>query len=217
MIVAESGPYLLFKNPVSRNGPHLDGTVLYATDLGARNFDTVRAYPDRTPYLQVASAAAEELIPKEDPVRPRVELHPIEMLTGSRLRLEVRYRPIDGAPVVVPFFDIRGRISQGSTIETGPDGEISVAFDFGPAGTTDAVALPEGDSALRLGFGAGTSRSTAIADPRVRWEVPVEVREGKVTGMVPAQLTALLQVGPDKKWYPRPDYPGASLDVTTTG
>ncbi len=219
VIVAESGPYLLFKNPVSRNAPSLDGMILYATDLGAENFETIRAHPDRTPYLQVASAAAEELIPKEDPITPTVDLLPVDLATGSIIRLEPSYTPAAGAPVIVPFFDVAGRISQGSPddVHLADDGTASGVFEFGPRRVGPGVmALPEGDSVLRIGFGAGVSRADAERSPRVRWEIPVEVRNGHVTAMLPAQETVLFAVGPDRKWYPRPGYPGTDLRVSVT-
>ncbi len=219
VIVAESGPYLLFKNPVSQNAPSLDGKILYATDLGADNFETIRAHPDRTPYLQMASAAAEELIPKEDPITPTVELFPIDLARGSVIRLEPSYVPSADAPVVVPFFDVAGRISAGSAddVHLGDDGVASGEFEFGPRDVRPGVmALPEGDSMLRIGFGAGRSRAEAQRSPRVRWEIPVEVRNGQVTVMLPAQETVLFAVGPDHKWYPRPGYPGTDLRVSVT-
>ena len=66
VIVASSGPYLLFANPLSSNQPTYDDRILYALDRGAANLDTIRRHPDRIPYLQVASAASRRARPTRD-------------------------------------------------------------------------------------------------------------------------------------------------------
>lgn len=209
VFVAESGPYAMFKNPQGRNGPLLDDDVLYALDLGPRNLDTIAAHPGRTPYLQVASAAAEELGPREEPFEYEVELVPVSVARGTRLVAEATFLPLDGAPVVVPFIDIGGNVRWGDPGDAEPvgDGSFRSRWSVDPAITG---SLPEG-AIVRLGFGAGSSVSEAQTDPRIRWEIPVEVDDGQVVAMLPAQQFQRFAVGPDRKWYPRRPYQGVGF------
>ena len=62
-----------------------------------------------------------------------------------------------------------------------------------------------------MGFGTGTDAASAIARPRIRWEVPVEVDGDSVTAILPAQQMVAYRFGPELRWYPRPFYPGASV------
>ncbi len=212
VITASSGPYVMFENPFARNGPELDDEILYAVDLGTENFDTIAAHPDRTPYLQVASAHPDELAPKEDPVPLSVHIEPIEVVTASRISLSGTFRPIDGAPVVRPYVYVGGRVrwARSTAATAHDDGTWTMSWTFGPDD------LPPGRSLLRVGFGAGADASGARAAPIIRWEIPVDVRAGQVTALVPAQQFVRFPVGDEFRWYPRPDYP-ASFDVSGSG
>ena len=213
VIVASAGEYLLFSNPVSRNGPELDDDLLYALDLGPQNFDTLAAHPDRTPYLQVASAHPDELAPRESPITPTVEVLPIEVVDAPTLTVRTTFTPLDGAPVVVPFVEIGGEITWGSAsdLTVDADGAVHVArlidgSDVAPEGTT-----------VRFGFGAGSDAAAARSTPRIRWEVTARRAGSGVQALVPAQQFVRFPVGKDWRWYPRPGYPGAAVEVSAGG
>lgn len=212
VIVAESGPYLSFKNPVSRNHPDLDDPVLYAVDLGPKNFETIAAHPDRTPYLQISNLGVEELGPKEDRPTPAVEVAPIDLVTGRHLVVEASYRPDDGAPVVLPFVEIQGDVTWGrlADVRAGGDGTSSSTFRLG----ADGVPLPSGPATVRVGFGAGPSVDDARSSPRVRWEVSMRSDPSGLTALLPLQQFLRYPVGDELRWYPRPGHPGAAAAAT---
>ena len=215
VIVADSGDYLFFQNPESRNGPTLDDEVLYAVDLGAGNFATLAAHPERTPYLQVADLDSEEMGPRESPVVPTVEVVPIEMRTGTTLSVRATYRPLDGAPVVVPYVEVAGRRTWGraSDVSLAEDGGAIASFTFGAGG----VDVPDEATVLRFGFGAGADAVEATTSPRIRWAAAVDGSGGGLTALLPFQQEVRFPVGRDFKWYPRPAYPGASANVDVGG
>jgi hypothetical protein len=208
VIVAESGPYLSFKNPVSRNRPELDDAVLYAVDLGPKNFETIEAHPGRSPYLQVSNLGVEELGPKEDRPTPAVEVVPLELVSGTALFVEAAYRPADGAPVVLPFVEVQGEVTWGrlSDVRVGGDGGSSTTFHLG----ADGVPLPSGPATVRVGFGAGQSVEEARSEPRVRWEVSVRSDRSGLTALLPLQQFFRYPVGDQRRWFPRPGHPGAA-------
>lgn len=216
VIVASSGPYLLFTNPAGRNEPTLDDEILYALDRGTENFDTIRAHPQRTPYLQIAAAHPEELGPREEPIAADARLVPLEVFEGSALELTARYRPMDGAAVVRPFVQVDGIVEWGSLsdVDAGPDGSSRATFRFGTDGI-DGTEVPEGRSLVRFGFGAGDDMGGAGDAPRIRWEVPVERDGDTLTALLPAAQQVRFPVGPDFRWYPRPDYPGATVRASS--
>lgn len=215
VIVASSGNYLLFQNPYSSNEADLDDEVLYAVDLGPGNLDTIAAHAGHRPYLQVASAAAEELGPRETPIRPTVDLVPIEVATGDTVTIEATFTPLDDAPVVVPFVETVTGTAWGEAAEvtTGPDERSSMVFHLGRGG----LALAEGRSVVRVGFGTGDSADEARRNPRIRWELSAEVTGEEITAMLPVQQFVRFAVGRDRKWYPRPNYPGAGVSVSVDG
>ena len=212
VIVAESGPYLSFKNPISRNRPDLDDPVLYAVDLGPKNFATIAAHPDRTPYLQISNLGVEELGPKEDRRTPAVDVVPLELVSGTALSIEAAYRPDDGAPVVLPFVEVQGEVTWGrlSDVGAGGDGSSSTTFHLG----TDGVPLPAGPATVRVGFGAGPSVDEARSDPRVRWEVSVRSDRAGLTALLPLQQFFRYPIGEERRWFPRPGQPGAAAVAT---
>ena len=210
VIMATSGPYVLFENPFSRNGPELDDDILYAVDLGTENFDTIAAHPKRTPYLQVASAHPDELAPKEDPAALSVHMEPLTVLTAPRLVLSGTFHPLDAAPVVRPYVFVGGRVRWGAPLRSvaAHDGTWTTSWSF------SVDDLPPGRSLLRVGFGAGASPAAAQRAPIIRWEVPVDVGRDRITALVPAQQFVRFPVGDEFRWYPRPDYPEASIEVS---
>ena len=208
VIVAESGPYLLFKNPESRNGPDLDDPVLYAVDLGPKNFDTIAAHSERTPYLQISNLGVEELGPKEDRTTPAVDVVPLEVVSGTALSVEAAFRPADSAPVVLPFVEIQGEVTWGrlSDVRAGGDGSSSTTFRLGAGGRP----LPDGPATVRVGFGAGASVEEARSDPRVRWDLSVRSDRSGLTALLPLQQFFRYPAGDERRWFPRPGEPGAA-------
>ena len=215
VIVADSGDYLFFQNPESRNSPELDDEVLYAVDLDEGNFDTLATHARRVPYLQVADLDSEEMGPRESPVTPTVRLVPIEVESGSSLSVDAAFRPLDGAPVVVPFVEVGGRREWGraSDVVARDAGVVAHRFTLGEGG----VALPDGASTVRFGFGAGADADEARSSPRIRWEVAVDAGGGRLDVLLPLQQEVRFPVGTDFKWYPRPAYPDASATASVTG
>lgn len=212
VIVAESGPYVMFKNPAGRNGPELDDEIVYAVDLGPRNLETIRAHPERTPYLQVATADADELGPRETPVEFDVSLLPIEVQRGDVLRIDATFRPLDGAPVVLPFTELGGDLRWGAPadVRANEDGSFTFSTMLG------ADDVPATATTFKVGFGAGDTRADAESDPRARWEMTVAPEDGQLVTVLPAQQFRRFAVGPDFYWYPRPDYPGVSFQASMT-
>lgn len=210
VIVAESGPYVMFKNPHGRNDPDLDQDIVYAADLGPGNLRTIAAHPGRTPYLQVASADADELGPRESPVEFGVSLVPIDLQRGRALELEATFTPPDGAPVVLPFLSVDGAVTWHDPADAvaGPDG----SYTFTTTVDAGSSIAPTG-STVRIGFGAGDTVADAVADPRIRWELSVRAGDGTLVAVLPAQQFRRFAVGPDFYWYPRPAEPGVSLRV----
>lgn len=208
VIVADSSDYLFFFNPQGRNGPELDDDILYAVDLGPGNFETIAAHPDRTPYLQISNLDSEELGPRESPLSPRIVLAPVEVRSGRSLTVEVRYRPLDGAPVAVPFVEVAGRTEWGqvSDATVGDDGTATARFTFGAGG----IDVPERPVTVRVGFGAGQDVAEATTSPRIRWELSVDGSDGGLDALLPMEQEVRFPVGDEFTWYPRWDYPGAS-------
>lgn len=89
VFVADTGPYLLYTNPFSANAPTLDGQILYAVDDGPSMLDLIAAHPDRRPFRQDAAVATADLGPREHPIRPQVELTPIEVRRGPTLAVQI--------------------------------------------------------------------------------------------------------------------------------
>ncbi len=208
VIVAESGPYVMFKNPIGRNDPGLEQDILYAADLGPDNLRTIEANPDRAAYLQVATADADELGPRETPVDFDVSLAPIEVLRGRSLDIEVVFTPPDGSPVVVPFLAIDGDTQWMAPVDAvaGPAGSYTFTT------TIDADdAIRRRGSTVRVGFGAGDTVADALADPRIRWDVTVGGQGDELVALLPAQQFRRFAVGRDFYWYPRPPEPGVSF------
>ncbi|MGQ0830309.1 MAG: hypothetical protein ACT4OV_01390 [Microthrixaceae bacterium] len=93
VFVADTAPYLLYLNPFSSNGPRLDDRVLYAADNGAEMLDLIAEQPDRTPYVQQADIGAQDVGPRERPVRPEVRVVRATVVRGAALTLTVTVGP----------------------------------------------------------------------------------------------------------------------------
>lgn len=210
VIVADSGPYLMFANPAGRNGPDLDDDILYAVDLGPGNLATIAAHPDRTVYFQVATADADELGPRETPVEFAVSLQPVSIERGSSLALEATFEPSEDDQVVLPFVELGGVITWGTPadLSSTPDG----AFVF--TTMVEPEDLPADATTLRVGFGSGASAEDARQDPRVRWEMTVAAEGDELIALAPARYERRFAVGPDFYWYPRPAEAGYSFQAS---
>lgn len=136
VFVADTGRYVLFANPFSRNRPDLDGEVLYASAGSPSMLDLIDERPERVPYLQAASLSAAELGPREDPNDLEVRLTPIEVRRADVLELTVRLE----AP--------RGTESATIVVDTGVD-SLRTIVAVGTASTSLRVVLG-GDGAGAL-------------------------------------------------------------------
>ncbi len=158
VIVRDSGPYLLHFNPFSQNGPDLDGRVLYAVDRGAKSFDLLDRYPNRTPYLQRSSNPKfDDALHHSDAQPPKITLVPIKVLSGGAITLKVQVRNPTNAPAVVVMLEVGNRVDQKTLAPSGSgDGVYQTEWTLVPGG----VAAP-GDSRVPVA-GEGSVLVTAM-------------------------------------------------------
>lgn len=210
VIVADSGPYLMFANPEARNGPGLDDDILYAVDLGPGNLSTIAAHPERNVYLQMATADVDELGPRETPVEFGVSLQPMSIERGPSLTVSATFDPSESTAVVLPYVEIGGVVTWGTQADlaSAADGSLGFTVEIEPHD------LPAVATSLRIGFGSGASAGEAREDPRVRWEITVAAQQDEVIALAPARYERRFAVGPDFYWYPRPAEAGYSFHAS---
>ncbi len=105
VFVSDTERYLLFSNPFSANDPDLDGDIIYASAGTPSMLDLLAEHPDRAPYLQVASVAAPELGPREDPRPLAVELRPVVVRRADTIELSVWLQPPPGTTAAAVVVD----------------------------------------------------------------------------------------------------------------
>ncbi|MEO7428992.1 MAG: hypothetical protein ABIY48_06375, partial [Acidimicrobiales bacterium] len=93
VFVADTAPYLLYLNPFSSNEGELDDRILYAADNGPAMLDLIAHSPDRRPFVQQASVAAQDIGPRENPQHVEVHLTPVKVRRGPTITLAVRAAP----------------------------------------------------------------------------------------------------------------------------
>lgn len=201
VFVADSAPYLLFANPFSSNGPHLDDRVLYAADGTPAMLDLIAEMPGRTPYLQQATIAAQDLGPREDPYDLDVLLTPVEVRRGPRLSLSWSIAP----PPDVEFTHVT--ISTGAATHTYThtqppnlrcDGAVRAQNQRKFEGV-DGCALPlmapgavgpglhlldRGTLTVTVGF--GRTATDAARTPAVRQSLVYRVVDGQLEVLLPS-------------------------------
>ena len=157
VFVADTGTYLLYANPFSSNAPDLDGAILYAAAGSPAMLDLIARQRERTPYLQEGSVSAHQFGPREDPYDLDVSVHPIDVVAGMDLELQIELT----APTGTESVDVRVatgvdsiarevHVTSGSApivvalggdgLEVGERGTVIVQADFrDAAGSTTSV------------------------------------------------------------------------------
>ena len=110
------GPYLLYSNPFSSNGPDLDGDVALRRRPAAPASSTSSpSEPERTPYLQEGSVALARARAAGGPLRPRRDHDPHRGRPGEAVRAATSScRPRPGADVVEVLVDTVADSTQAS-------------------------------------------------------------------------------------------------------
>lgn len=204
VIVADTSPYLLFVNPFGANPPDLDGDILFAADNGPAVLDLLAEQPDRTPYVQLASVAAPELGPREDPLELDVELVPAEVVRGRTVEL-------------VATSTLQGRFTLLQVEGVGVDARAEPASAGVPTTfTLDPAALPARGE-LTLTVGVGVDRADAAAHPMLRHEIAYRVVDGRIEVLTPTLLARYEQIEQSLQWRHARDAVGLSLSVRGDG
>jgi 4-amino-4-deoxy-L-arabinose transferase-like glycosyltransferase len=187
VFVEHSGPYLLFTNPFVANDPEMDGRTLYAVDRGAANLDLIRAMPDRTPYVQRLSEAADYLLPRRHPREWDVSYDRIRILRGGGVELRVRVRNTVGRPIVVAGVSA-GHRSFWRTLDTESSlGDIYEAtFTVGPGSDAD-LRLPEGSDTVAVSAGFGFNEGLAWKAPLYQVRYDYRLADGELEVAAPGE------------------------------
>ena len=98
--------------------------------------DLIAEQPDRTPFMQVATAAQEDLGPKEDPEDFDVVLLPVEVRRGPLLELAVTAEDPERHAVTTIELEAAGRSIRRSV----PDGTPLPPITIGPPGSAGRPA-----------------------------------------------------------------------------
>ena len=185
VFVEDSGPYLLFTNPFVANDPEMDGRTLYAVDRGPANLDLIRAMPDRTPYSQRLSRAADYLLPRRHPKEWDVSYERIRILRGDAVELRVRVRNTVGRPVVVAGVTV-GDVQFRRTLDSGSElgDTYETTFTFGTGGGND-VRLPEGSDVVAVNAGVGFTEALAWKAPLYQIRFDYRLADGELEVAAP--------------------------------
>jgi hypothetical protein len=188
VFVADTQRYLLYLNPFSANSPELDEGVLFAVDKGGANLAVIDAYPDRVPYLQQATLTAGEMLPKQRPATPEVDLIPLRVERGARLRVELGLTRSTSARTVVAC--VAGTRDDGCERLARGEG-ATTEWVFAPVGdrsAPDALAVGNGFGTITIAVGAGRSAASAAAEFTMRVKIPYRARPDGLTVLLPARL-----------------------------
>jgi hypothetical protein len=212
------GPFLLYLNPFSSNGPKLDDRILYAVDNGAADLDLIAAHPDRTPYLQMISVPPDYLLPNGNPRTPKIWLNRMQVVHASVLTLRARItNPRHRRTIVVSLK--MGDHTEFRTITTaGTNGGVyDTEFRLAVPGTApgaDTAALVGRLGTLQIGVGYGSTPSVARRNQIVREFFPYRVTGTSFEVLLPSRTNrAKLQSETgSRKWFPETTV--RELDVT---
>lgn len=207
VFVADTAPYLLFLNPFSSNGPHLDDRILYASDRDPAMLDLIAEQPDRVPYLQLGSVSAAEIGPREDPYDLEVELLPVTVERGPSLSLAVEAAPRSDQDVLVVIVEGDGfRQEHDAPAATG----ASVVVDL-----SVADLAPRGHLSVTLGY--GDDADAARRAPALRHELEYRVVDGEIEMLLPSAAYRNTLVGGELQWRRTPSLPELTVAVSATG
>jgi hypothetical protein len=187
VFVEHSGPYLLFTNPFVANDPEMDGNTLYAVDRGPANLDLIRAMPDRTPYVQRLSEAADYLLPRRHPKKWAVTYDRLGVLQGDTLELRVRVRNTEGRPVVVAGVSVGDRSSWRTLATDSSLGDTyETTFVVGTGDDAD-VQLPEGSDTVEVNAGFSFNEGLAWKAPLYQVRYDYRLADGELEVAVPGE------------------------------
>jgi hypothetical protein len=196
VFVADTAPYLLYLNPFSSNGPELDDRILYAADTDAAMLDLIAELPDRTPYLQQATIAAQELGPREDPYDVAVSLTPIEVARGTALDVRVEVAATDASHVAIT---VEGGATPRTDRLRGGAGQTVTLHLTSTAAGGDTIALA-GAGALVVTAGYGETAAEAASEPAVRQLIYFRVVDGEIEVLLPTAAQRLEVVDDVPQW-----------------
>ncbi len=181
VFVADAGDYLLHLNPFSRNGPDLDGRLLYAVSRDAENIGLIESRPYYTPYLEVTTDPRwDNPIQYNDASPPQVSLVPLTVLHGRTADLNVTITNPRDVPVVVAYLEIDGRVVEtrvlGTDARRGDQFETRWRLAVPSAATEPGVVPVSSDSGnVRVGSAAGPSETRALAGTIIQQRLPYRV------------------------------------------
>jgi 4-amino-4-deoxy-L-arabinose transferase-like glycosyltransferase len=207
VFVWRSGPYLLFLNPFSENGPDLDDRVLFAADEGAFNLDMIARYPDRVAYLEKTSVTPEKSSPNDHPETPVISLVKLHVLRGHTVTFHTQITNTTGDPVVVAEFRVGGHLERRTLATDSTKGSVYETDWVVPV----ASASPVGDITVRAGFGASAE---AAATASLRQVFGSRVSDGRLEVLLPSRKSHTGVVLGKVKWIEVDRLPG--LRVTAT-
>jgi 4-amino-4-deoxy-L-arabinose transferase-like glycosyltransferase len=187
VFVEDSGPYLLFTNPFVANDPDMDGRTLYAVDRGPANLDLIRDMPDRTPYSQRLSEAADYLLPRRHPREFDVSYERIRILRGNSVELRVRVRNTVGRPIVVAGVSV-GHASAWRTLDTGSalGDTYEATFTVGTGNGSD-LQLPDGSDTIAVSAGFGDNEGMAWKTPLHQVRYDYRLADGELEVAAPGE------------------------------
>jgi hypothetical protein len=191
VVVADTAPYLLYLNPFSSNGTDLDGRILYAADAGPSVLDLIAEQPDRRPYLQQGTVAAQDVGPREHPAHVEVGLTPIAVRRGHALSLTVTVTPRANANPEHLDITTGGASTSVRVPSDRSAGAGTTVVTVVPPGSTGGLALVErGTIAITLG---GT-----VARERI--DLAYRVVDGNIEVLLPASTFQNVVVKGERAW-----------------
>ncbi len=211
VFVGDTKSYLLFLNPFSSNGPRLDDRILYAVDEEPAMLDLIAEQPERTPYLQLATAPQEDLGPKEDPVDFDVVLLPVTVQRGAALELQVGAGDRPGEAVATVEVEVAGQ----SVRRSGPAGAELAPITIGPPGGSADLALPP-RGLLRITLGYGATEAEALGSPTAQQRMVFRLVDGTVEALLPTSRFSRDVLGDHEEWRRRLDTPDLTVVVIPT-
>ncbi len=211
VFVGDSKRYLLFLNPFGANGPTLDDRLLYSVELDPGMLDLIAEQPDRTPFMQVATAAQEDLGPKEDPEDFDVVLLPVEVRRGPLLELAVTAEDPEHHAVTTIELEAAGRSIRRSV----PDGTPLPPITIGPPGSAADLPLPD-RGVLRITLGHGDTEADALRSPTAQHRMVFRAAGADLEVLLPPARYDREVFGDHTEWRRRLTTPELVVEITPT-